>query len=54
MEYVNNVSIVCGLIKTQIFSQEIFHKDRIPAGSREEKNALPRDTATQHTQCGMV
>ena len=40
MEYVYNVSIVCGLIKTQIFSQEIFHKERIPAGSLEEKNAL--------------
>ena len=40
MEYVYNVSIVCGLIKTSIFSQEVFHKERIPAGSREEKNAL--------------
>ena len=40
MEYVYNVSIVCGLIKTYIFSEEIFHKERIPAGSREEKNAL--------------
>ena len=40
MEYVYNVSIVCGLIKIYIFSQEIFHKERIPAGSHEEKNAL--------------
>ena len=44
MEYVYNVSIVCGLIKTQIFSQEIFHKERIPAGSREEKT--PWDEVT--------
>ena len=40
MEYVYNVSIVCGLIKTYIFSQEIFYKECIPAGSRKEKNAL--------------
>ena len=40
MEYVYNVSIVCGLIKTKIFSQEIFHKERIPAGSHEENYAL--------------
>ena len=40
MEYVYNVSIVCGLIKTTIFSQEIFHKERIPAGSHEENDTL--------------
>ena len=40
MEYVYNVSIVCGLIKTSIFSQEIFHKERIPEGSHEENDAL--------------
>ena len=40
MEYVYNVSIVCGLIKTYIFSQGIFHKKRIPAGSHEENDAL--------------
>ena len=40
MEYVYNVSIVCGLIKTSIFSQEIFHKERITAGSHEENDAL--------------
>ena len=40
MEYVYSVSIVCGLMKTKIFSQEIFNKERIPAGSRKEKNAL--------------
>ena len=40
MEYVYNVSIVCGLIKTKILSQEIFHKERIPAGSHEENYAL--------------
>ena len=44
MEYIFDVSIVCGLIKTQIFSQEIFHKERIPAGSREEKT--PWDEVT--------
>ena len=40
MEYVYNVSIVCGLIKTWIFSQEIFHKERVPAGSHEENDPL--------------
>ena len=40
MEYVYNVSIVCGLIKTKIFSQEIFHKERIPAGTHKENDAL--------------
>ena len=40
MEYVYNVSIVCGLMKTKIFSQEIFHKERIPAGSHEENDTL--------------
>ena len=40
MEYVYNVSIVFGLIKTSIFSQEIFHKECIPAGSHEENDAL--------------
>ena len=43
MEYVYNVSIVCGLIKTEIFSQEMFHKERIPAGSHEENDALALD-----------
>ena len=40
MEYVCNVSIVWGLIKASIFSQEIFHKEHIPAGSHEENYAL--------------
>ena len=40
MEYVYSVSIVCGLMKTKIFSQEIFNKERIPAGSRKENYAL--------------
>ena len=31
---------MCGLIKTSIFSQEIFHKECIPAGSHEENDAL--------------
>ena len=41
MEYIYNVSVVCGLIKTLIFSQEIFHKECIPAGSHEENDILP-------------
>ena len=40
MEFVYNVSIVCGLKKTLILSQEIFHKERIPAGSHKENYAL--------------
>ena len=48
MEHVYNVSIVCGLIKTQIFSQEIFHKEQIPAGCRGEKNALIRRSQHKH------
>ena len=40
MEYIYNISIVCVLIKTLIFSQEIFHKERIPAESHEENDAL--------------
>ena len=40
MEYVYNISIVCGLIKTKIFLQEIFDKERIPAGSHKENYAL--------------
>ena len=40
MEYVYSVSIVCGLMKTKIFSQEIFNKERIPAGSHKENYAL--------------
>ena len=34
-------------MKTHIFSQEIFHKERIPAGSSEEKNAQVLTTLTQ-------
>ena len=41
MEYVLTQLIVCGVIKTSIFSHEILDKKRIPAGSRQEKNALP-------------
>ena len=40
MQYVYNVSVVCCLIKTSIFSQEIFHKKCIPEGSQEENDAL--------------
>ena len=40
IEYVYDVSFVCGLIKTYIFLQEIFHKERIPAGSQEENDGL--------------
>ena len=41
MEYVLKQLIVCGVIQTWIFSQEILDKKRIPAGSLQEKNALP-------------
>ena len=53
MEYVYNVSIACGLIKTKIFSQEIFHKERIPAGSHKENyTLLTRATkSAKHSQC---
>ena len=37
IEYVNILSIVCAVLKTSISSQEIFDKDRIHAGSRENK-----------------
>ena len=40
VQKMKRLEIVCDLKKKSVFSQEILDKECLPAGSREENNAL--------------